>query len=301
MKNSFDKVVIWGLPIHSHTHSYIHDCFFKAFQSMGIEAEWVLDTSKKIENSSLDNSLVIVCGVDCKTLSVNDSAFYVLHNVDDHRFRQNENYMTLQVYTKDTLLPERKAEKLGAFTYWQQDSRCLYQPWATDLLPEEMIYEPVPAPEINRAVNWVGSITDGPQGNLQQLQEYAQALHSRLGIQVQAHRGVGREEMIRLIRSSNQAPAIVAGWQKEYMYVPCRIFKNISYGQPTFSNSPVISELCGDFFYEEDCAKLALKNSEYLNNRDIKKESETIQLIKENHTFVNRCQTIIQMVEEIKK
>ena len=77
----FDRVIIWGLPLHSHTHSYIHDCFFKAFKSMGIATEWVGDTSAKIENSYLDNTLVIATGMDCKTLSVNEKAFYVLHNV----------------------------------------------------------------------------------------------------------------------------------------------------------------------------------------------------------------------------
>ena len=299
-KSSFDKVIVWGLPLHSHTHSYIHDCFFKAFQSKEIETVWIQDTSEKVENSFLDNSLVIVAGMDCKTLGINDKCFYVLHNVDDHRFRQNDNYINLQVYTKDTLLPERKAEKISTFTYWQSDLRCLYQPWATDLLPNEMIYDPVPAPEVNKAVNWIGSVTDGPQGNLEQLQAYAQAMATRVGIPVHAHRGVDRDSMIKLIRSSNQAPAIVAGWQKENMYVPCRLFKNISYGQPTFSNSPVVKELYGDNFYIEDCAELAVKTNEYLKDRDLELEKSVIELVKKEHTFVNRCNRILEMVEGVR-
>ena len=74
---NFKKVVIWGLPLHSHTHSYIHDCFSKAFMSMGFDTIWVENTSEKINNSFLDDSLVIVCGVDCQTLSVNENCFYV--------------------------------------------------------------------------------------------------------------------------------------------------------------------------------------------------------------------------------
>lgn len=297
---SFDKVIIWGLPLHSHTHSYIHDCFFKAFKSMGMETVWVQDTSEKIENEFLNNSLVVACGIDCKSLSVNKNCFYVLHNVDDHRFRQNDNYINLQVYTKDTLLPDRAAERLSTFTYWQEDNRCLYQPWGTDLLPEEMIYDPVPAPEVNKSVNWVGSVTDGDQGNLKQLQEYAQSMASRIGIPVHVHRGIDRENMIKLIRSSNQAPAIVAGWQRENLYVPCRLFKNISYGQPTFSNSPVIKEICGDDFYEEDCAALAIKANEYLKNRDFDREKNVIETIRKEHTFVNRCNRILEMVEGVR-
>ena len=297
----FEKVIIWGLPLHSHTHSYIHDCFFKAFKSMGYNTVWVDKTQEKIDNSFLDNSLVIVCGVDCQTLSVNKNCFYVLHNVDDYRFRQDNNFMNLQVYTKDTLLPERKAQKLSTFTYWQEDGQCLYQPWATDLLPEEMIYDPVPAPEVNRVVNWVGSITDGEQGNFRQVQEYAQQLAVSYNIPVHAHRGVDRDGMIKLVRGSNQAPAIVAGWQKDNMYVPCRLFKNISYGQPTFSNSPVVEELCGSEFFEEDCAKLAIKNYEYLQNRDLEKENQLLQFIKEEHTYINRCNRILEIAGGIRK
>jgi len=298
--SSFDKIIIWGLPLHSHTHSYIHDCFFKAFESLGLETVWIENTAEKVENSFLKNSLVIACGIDCKTLSINKDSFYVLHNVDDIRFRQNDNYINLQVYTKDTLLPERAAERLSAFTYWQENDKCLYQPWATDLLPEEMIYDPVPAPEVNMAVNWVGSVTDGPMGNLQQLQEYAQAMHSRMGIPVHAHRGVDRENMIKLIRSSNQAPAIVAGWQKENRYVPCRLFKNISYGQPTFCNSPVVKEICGEDFYEEDCEQIAIKTNEYLKNRNLEFENSIIELVRKEHTFVNRCNRILEVVEGIR-
>jgi hypothetical protein len=300
VNNSFDKVVVWGLPLHSHTHSYIHDCFFKAFQSMGLETVWVQDTTEKIDNSFLNNSLVIAAGMDCKTLSVNDSCFYVLHNVDDHRFRQRDNYINLQVYTKDTLLPDRNAQRLSTFTYWQENDRCLYQPWATDLLPEEMIYEPVPAPEISKSVNWVGSVTDGEQGNLQQLQEYAQAMSTRVGLPVHVHRGVDKESMIKLIRSSNQAPAIVAGWQRENLYVPCRLFKNISYGQPTFSNSPVVKEIYGDGFYVEDCAELAVKTNEYLKDRDLDFERSVIDLVRNEHTFVNRCNRILEMIDGVR-
>jgi hypothetical protein len=302
VNNSFDKVVIWGLPLHSHTHSYIHDCFFKAFQSMGMETVWVQDTTEKIENSFLDNSLVIATGMDCKTLSINDSCFYVLHNVEDHRFRQHDNYINLQVYTKDTLLPARNAQRLSTcrFTYWQEDSRCLYQPWATDLLPEEMIYDPVPAPKVNKSVNWVGSITSGEQGNQQQLQEYAKAMWDIAEIPVHVHRNVSQEGLIKLIRSSNQAPAIVARWQRENLYVPCRLFKNISYGQPTFSNSPVVKEICGEDFYEEDCTKLAIKTNEYLKNRDLDLEKGIIDLVRQNHTFVNRCNRILEMIDGVR-
>ena len=301
-----NKVVVWGLPIHSHTHSYIHDSFYNAFTAMGLETHWVTDTQQSIDGSFLDNSIVIACDVDCETLPSNSSAFYVLHNMDSYidsnpHFLQNDNWLMLQVYTNAILHQERSTEKLTAFTYWQEDNKTLYQPWATDLLPNEMIYDPCPAPEINFAINWVGSLTEGEQGNVNQLQAYAQSAMSLFNLPVQVLRGLSRKESIITLRSSRQAPAILGQWQCDRHYVPCRIFKNISYGQPTFSNSEVIKEISDEFFFEPDCAKIAIRTEEYLKNRNFSLENDILNRIKTEHTYINRCQRILDMIKEIQR
>mgnify|MGYP006419383869 CR=1 FL=1 len=37
---SINKVIIWGHKLHSHTHSYIHDSFYKAFKFLGYNTYW---------------------------------------------------------------------------------------------------------------------------------------------------------------------------------------------------------------------------------------------------------------------
>ena len=37
------KIVIWGYPLYSHTHSYIHAAFYKAFTHLGYETYWFHD------------------------------------------------------------------------------------------------------------------------------------------------------------------------------------------------------------------------------------------------------------------
>ena len=63
----------------------------------------------------------------------------------------------------------------------------------------------------------------------------------------------------------------------------------------------MVSELCGDSFFEEDCATIAIKTQEYLENRDLEKEKDVIELVRKEHTYVNRCQSILDMVKEIRK
>ena len=41
------RFVIWGYPLHTHTHSYIHYGFYKALKSLGYDVRWFDD--EKIE------------------------------------------------------------------------------------------------------------------------------------------------------------------------------------------------------------------------------------------------------------
>ena len=35
------KIIIWGYPLHSHTHSYIHAGYYNAFKTLGYETYWI--------------------------------------------------------------------------------------------------------------------------------------------------------------------------------------------------------------------------------------------------------------------
>ena len=34
------RVIIWGYPLHTHTHSYIHLGYYRAFKALGFETYW---------------------------------------------------------------------------------------------------------------------------------------------------------------------------------------------------------------------------------------------------------------------
>ena len=55
------KVIIWGLEPNSHTHSYIHESFFRAFQYLGYETYWVSDCSD--QNIDYTGTLFIVVNI----------------------------------------------------------------------------------------------------------------------------------------------------------------------------------------------------------------------------------------------
>lgn len=98
------------------------------------------------------------------------------------------------------------------------------------------------------------------------------------------------------------APAIVGSWQKSVGYIPCRIFKNISYGQMGITNSQTVFDLFeGKIVYNSNTLKLfyeAEKKLKELNYEDIYK---LMDFVKQNHTYLNRIKVLIDCLEYLQK
>ena len=80
----FKKVVIWGYPLNTHTHSYIHASFYKAFKNMGYETYWFNDSN--FENLDFKNCLFIAAGEQERNIPLVKDSYYVLHNVDAKKY-----------------------------------------------------------------------------------------------------------------------------------------------------------------------------------------------------------------------
>ena len=201
------KVVIWGHLLHSHTHSYIHYAFYKAFKYLGYETHWI-DSVADIGSLDLTDALFIVEGQVDGNIPILKGAKYLLHNCDSSKYEAaGADFKVLQVYSHDVL--SRDVEKINECEYFEPASKTLYQPWATDLLPHEFEEYPV----INNfksqdpVINWVGSVMDGQHGNIKILQEYA-SVAAVNGITFRICKNADPDEAINLVRESIMAPAL---------------------------------------------------------------------------------------------
>ena len=52
MNHDIKKVVIWGHKLYSHTHSFIHSGFFKAFKHLGYDTYWFDNNDNIIKSAS---------------------------------------------------------------------------------------------------------------------------------------------------------------------------------------------------------------------------------------------------------
>ena len=97
------------------------------------------------------------------------------------------------------------------------------------------------------------------------------------------------------------APALQGKWQCDVGYIPCRIFKNISYGQPGMTNSKTVYDLFkGKILYNSNPSKLFRDAQEYLKKMTLQDLYAQMDFVKERHTYLNRINHLLNFLHLIK-
>lgn len=256
MSANIKRLVIWGLKKKYHTHRHIHESFFKNAKKLGLGVIWVedeLQSQKYIRPGDLIIAAEVIGKMvpektkeDDYFLPVRDDVFYCLHNYKQelfkHKLRDNQ-YINLQFYSNEFTLSD-EAEYWGPVTIFDKKTRTLYQPWGTDLLAREFL---PPVFNRNKLVFWIGSIWNDSlnRGNIAAIAALRESL-AKHGLRFIRLRFIPDFLNRFFIRRSRIAPAIAGAHQVKVDYLPCRMFKNISYGQLGITNVRKFRELLGD-------------------------------------------------------
>jgi hypothetical protein len=296
------KFIVWGHEHYSHTHSYIHYGYFKAAQSLGWDVEWLKNTkenSLKLENT--DEFLFLTeCQVD-SFIPINSKAYYILHNCDMSKYSEipEKHKLVLQVFVNAIYSKNIKQVKNNLFEFWQEDSNTLYMPWATDILPNE-INENIRNLKIqnNNKALFIGSYYQGVHGNNNEIDLFRNGCQkNNIEFNILSH--IEQCESIKLIQNVSLAPTIVGTWQKKQGYIPCRIFKNVSYGQLGITNSKEVFEIINKLgVYNSNEFDLVKDSLEKINDLELRKQA--MEFVRDNHTYLNRLDTL-QYIFKVKQ
>jgi len=80
MNPYFKKVIIWGFPLHTHTHSYVHYGWYKAFQHLGYETYWFHDKEfPSSDTFDYTHCLFITEGYADEHIPLHPSNIYFVH------------------------------------------------------------------------------------------------------------------------------------------------------------------------------------------------------------------------------
>jgi hypothetical protein len=296
--NFFSKIIIWGHPLHSHTHSYIHWGFYRAFKHLGYEVYWV-DNQDAIKNIDIHNALFITEGQVDQNMPKRQDCYYILHNWNPERYQElfyNNRCILLQVYTDDCL--PYAPEKIDDCIYCNVVEKMIFLPWATDLLPYEIeTMKQCIREKKESAVYWIGTIGRGIFGNNDEIADFKKACKEN-NITFEKNINTSMEKNIDLIQKSYMAPALQGEWQCEKGYIPCRIFKNISYGQWGITNNKIVYDLFkGKIIYNPDTYQLFYDAKMYIETASINELYELMDFVKDNHTYINRIETLLTFME----
>lgn len=305
MLKSIKKVVIWGYPKDTHTHSYIHESFFKAFRYLGYDTYWFNNTMD-VSSFDFSDTLFLTSGDDeCLRVPIKRDCLYILHNCPYNVFSTViDRSVCIQVLT-NPVFNQKDLVKINEYTFVGKG--IIYQPWATDLLPHEIDVNWVNIKR-KKVVNYVGSVLDGGYNDIRsQLIGFSEGCRED-GIEVHAYGGytpntdigylkrhsnfVSNERHLQLVQESIYAPQLCSSQQLEMGYVPCRIFKNISYGHCGLTNSTSVDRV----FENRLICDMDTNSLYYRAKKEIsaEKTKELMRVVISEHTYLNRINRILE-------
>lgn len=331
----FNKVIIWGFPLHTHTHSYIHGGWYKGFKSLGYETYWFHDGEYPSEEVfDYSKALFITEGyADGKIPIISSSIYFVHICINPEKYLGKVKRLIEIRYLVDSIrdcnyeyvLDKTKCIKISDASYYEKltdngglrnyhenpkkmDYECIYTCWATDLLPEEINEENI-VMNRERCIYWCGSYDRNNNPELRKFIEAAESNGIKFKFNNPWNNPLSYEQVHELTMKSFMSPDIrcsgdpnkvrigeTGTCHKQIGYIPCRILKAISYGLLGITNSKHVWELLDNkVIYNDDEGQLFYDAIKYVDNVELIKEQ--MKIVKERHTYINRINDLLEVLQ----
>lgn len=335
-KYNLKKVIIWGFPLHTHTHSYIHGGWYKAFKHLGYETHWFHDGKHPSIESGFDygNALFITEGYADGRIPIISSSIYFVHIcINPEKYLGKVARLIEIRYLVDGIrdcnyeynLDKSRCTRISDATYYEKlhdnsglrqyhnnpvpmEYECIYTCWATDLLPHEIDQTNIDKNRDN-CIYWCGSYDNK---NNPELKKFLDAATSN-GIDVifncpwrnplsyeQVQQLTMKSFMSPDIRCSGDPNKVAIGetgtCHKQIGYIPCRVLKAISYGLLGITNSRHVWELLDKKVIYNDDEKQLF----YDALKEINNKElikEQMKIVKERHTYLNRINDLLTVLQ----
>lgn len=296
------QVIIWGHKNNGHTHSYIHAAYYRAFQALGYETYYFKDSDiVRLKNFNFENSLFFTEDQDQKNIPLIKSSKYILHHVKTAKYdAEGISYIQLGNYLQDCdrgaspYFPNGSVQKINDCAFWDEKNRIIYQPWGTDLLPAEIDPENISYFDPTRtSIQYIGGVYPYNQDSISQLSRAA----AERGVKFITGQNIPDRKVYDLVRNSYLTVDLRGPWHLECGYLPCRVFKNLSYGKFIGVNSPNVKNIFGDYVaFEPDPYKLFSVTETAYRSMKPATMREAILFVRDKHTYVNRIENLLQLI-----
>lgn len=337
------KIIIWGAKLDTgHSQGFAHLGVFRAAQYLNLPVYW-LDNRDNINPEFFDDSIIfseqwlITRNGMSNNLPLRKSSHYFInyvgnkpptsenemnpgasHYIDrvgrliEYRFACNWGIDGVPDKAWEYKFEKEKYEQLpNSFSSFEKgkDYDILYTLWASDLTPDEIVFE-------DRFTSFVepkyaffgGTISKGwgnvGDGNEQLFIPFIQECEKnnvKFAYNNSLQRPVSQQQLKKWTLESFIPLDIRPLNHLTNNYVPDRLMKNVSYGQLAITNSKAAYEFFdGDAAYSSNTAELfhvakAMQEDPKTKDKILKQ----MKKIKEYHTFVNRLKDMIYISESL--
>jgi hypothetical protein len=330
----FSKVIIWGFPLDTHTHSYIHYGWVKGFKHLGYDTYW-FDDKNYPHDFDFNDCLFITEGYACENIPIVSTSIYFVHIAIEPEKYINKVKRFIEIRylvdeTKDCnynyTLNKNKCTKISNCTYYEKlydngglakyhddpipmEYECIYTCWASDLLPHEILEDNIYKPK-EKTIYWFGSAN---QYNTHEIAIfYNECIKNGIKFETNdpwqnpksfdvVQEYTMRSYMSPDLRSSGDPRKVALGetgtCHKKIGYIPCRVLKSISYGHLGITNSKHVYELLEKKVIYNDNERMLFYDAENeLNNYELIKEQ--MKIVREKHTYLNRIQDLLTVLKK---
>ena len=330
--STIKQILIIGHTLHTHTHSYVFNGIYRALKYLGHSVEWI-GTDEEInliKNNNKHYDIIITEIYHNKNIPIIKDCIYIIQqpfleqfysvkqtlkkyyyeskhlwNVDNFPYyiTDNDMHRVLKDILPNNIILWRPylADNSNYISTFKEDKyRVIVTPWATDLLPEEIDknIENLSKFSTSNKVNFVGMPLP-PWDTLEKYCKSNNLIYQNYGgtFNKNSKRNKSTEENMKLIQESIIAPSVQSQWQIDNGYIPCRIFKNISYGKMGLTNNPIVNELFDNkLIYSNDIEELVRMGLGFEKNPNKNKIiKELMENVRDNHTYVERMNFILKI------
>jgi len=225
LKRFFSKV---------HTHSAIHLGFYDAAKRLEITSYWV-ESLSEINFKFNSDDVVLTEATYLRHIPNNYNFKLIIHGICSAEWPEhilNGKYYTFSNYHASDIEKYKKMEKIGNFIYFSQEKRHIVTAWASDFYGENNFVSDKSRSQ-ERNCYYIGNFSDDA---FIVAKDIKRALQKK-NINLTRVSGLNQKRMYEISIQSNFLFDVRCKHHLEVGYIPCRVFKSLSYGRNIFINS----------------------------------------------------------------
>jgi hypothetical protein len=307
------KILIIGHKLHSHTHSYIFNGIYIALKYLNYEVNWIYDDIEinRIKKDNIFYDIIITELYYQKNIPIIKNCKYLiqepfieLYNNQDYIELEYMNYLIKNININNIIIWRPYIIYFNNYFDYYIDKRgikVIITTWGTDLLPHEINknIENINNIKTSKISNFVGTPHDLLEKYKAKLKKENIEYKNYGGtFDINSKNNITIEENNILIQKSIISPSIQPLNQLKLNYIPCRIFKNISYGKMGITNNKIVNKLFDNKLIYSDNIDILVDKALLFEKRDDKYNiiKELMINVRDNYTYISILKFIFKNI-----